>query len=158
MYSVGQKVCLWQIRREETVLRVLREVIVTITEIKTGVPGEFSRKPVSYQSLKGTDEHGVVYEKSWNVWPESQTDNFVESWTEREDGGEDFPFWVPREAVYVYSAISRANKRNKQKLPLVDESGAPIKPKGDAVYCEKHDAYSHRQCLYCLIDSAVAPS
>lgn len=151
-YTIGQKVCLWRVKHNWGLveIRVLKEVIVTITEVKTGVPGEFSRDPVSSQSLRGIGDDGKTYEKHWDSWPESQTNDFIDSWSMRDDGEGDDQFWVPMEAVYIYDAASR--RREPPAFTLIDQSDAPIKPKGDVVYCEKHDHYSHKDgvCIFCL--------
>ncbi|OGF61166.1 hypothetical protein A2662_03365 [Candidatus Giovannonibacteria bacterium RIFCSPHIGHO2_01_FULL_45_33] len=164
-YSVGQKVCLWQIQYEKQFdsiflnsvkLHVLKEVIVTISEIKTGVFGEFSNKSVSAQSLRGVGEDGNFYEKHWESWPESQLQDFIDSWSIRDDGNGDSRFWIPKEAVYVYNSVSRQNGPNA--LTLVGDSGITIEPKGDVVYCEKHDRYSHRdnKCFFCRVPKQEA--
>lgn len=153
-YAIGQKVCLWQVEHTpgSANLTVAKEVIVTVTEIKNGVPGEFTREPVSLQSLRGVGDDGKTYEKHWETWPESQTNDFIDQWSIRDDGEGDQKFWIPKEAVYVYDMASRRNRPSA--LTLVDPSGTTIKPKGDVVYCEVHDSYSHQnsECLFCLMD------
>lgn len=152
MYQVNQKVCLWQtnIVPGSNQITVVKEVIVTITEIKTGVPGEYSGKPVSHQSLRGVGDDGKTYEKHWDQWPESQTNDFLSSWTHRDDGvsinGNNS--WTPYEAVHGYNIVSRVSKK---RVKLIDLTGVEIKPKGDVVYCEKHDCYNHAgvDCIYC---------
>ncbi|MDO8523346.1 MAG: hypothetical protein Q7S12_03640 [bacterium] len=163
-YLVGQKVCLWRVQGEKlldsvflnpTKLHVLKEVIVTISETKTGVLGEFSNKPVSAQSLRGVGDDGKVYEKHWNRWPESQASDFISLWSMRDDGDGDDRFWIPKEAVYVYNTVSRGKKMSE--LTLVDQYGKQIKPNGDVVYCEKHDRYTHKdnKCIFCGLKRIV---
>jgi hypothetical protein len=159
-FQIGQKVCLWHVHLSlaSRGLIILREVIVTITEVKTGVPGHFSRKPVSWQSLRGIDEHGKMYEKHWDSWPESQTMDFTDQWSGHTDtistgvGTSATVRWIPKEAVSVYGAGSKIHKPHP--LPIIDESGNPMKPKGDIEYCEKHDWYEHRgnKCWQCFIE------
>jgi hypothetical protein len=150
-YRIGQQVSLWQIEQDfgSTELQVVKEVIVTITEIKRGVPGEFTGEPVSSQSLRGTDSDGKVYEKHWNLWPESQTSDFMDSWSLRDDGeGEGSQkFWIPKEAVSIYDLVHRHH------FTVVDPAGRSIIPKGDVEYCTKHNRYLHQgdTCFLCLV-------
>jgi hypothetical protein len=155
-YVIGQKVCLWQedIRHGMGVV-VLKEVIVTVTEIKTGVPGHWSRTPVSSQSLRGIGDDGKVYEKHWESWPESQTNCFTDQWSMRDDGEGDDPYWTPKEAVYAYNDLSRYNSgREVNVLVRTDVNGNSILPKGDFVHCAVHDLYGHsgQCCFKCLIE------
>ena len=152
-YAIGQKVCLWQIKVSCGEIRVLKEIIVTITDMKTGVPGQWSREPMSLQSLRGLGNDGQLYEKHWNSWPEAQTRDFIEQWSPHKEGEN---YWIPQEAVYVYDTVSRNNKLQSQfsgEIRLVDQTGQLIKPKGDVVYCEEHDRYSHAgdECFWCHI-------
>ncbi|GEM_PF-3275603 len=151
IYAIGQNICLWQVRQEfgSAELCVLKEVIVTITEIKTGAPGEFSGNPVSSQSLRGIGDDGKIYEKHWNSWPESQTRDFVDQWSIRDDGEGIQRFWIPKEAIHVYDAASC--RKGPSEFILINQSGAAIKPKGDVVYCEEHDRYSYKDntCFWC---------
>ena len=66
-YKVGQKICLWQedVDPNTGTVTILKEVIVTITETKTGVPSEHSGQPSSRQSLKGVGDDGKTYRKHW---------------------------------------------------------------------------------------------
>lgn len=160
-YKIGQKVCLWQVMLganfwpldNQRKIQILKEVIVTITETKTGVRGEWSDKSVSSQSLRGIGDDGKTYEKHWDSWPESQTHDFADQWSMRdEDAGDGRKFWIPMEAVRVYNDVTRENRRIAQnKLALVSMDDTAIKPKGDIAYCETHDRYEHEgvQCFYC---------
>jgi hypothetical protein len=156
-YQVGQKICLWQVGyrnqpTESPALHILKEVIVTITETKIGVPGEFSQEPVSSQSLRGLGDDGKTYEKHWDSWPESQTNCFTDSWSMRDDGAGGEQFWTPMEAVYVYDAVSRHSKHSGDTIKIViGASSEEVKPKGDISYCAEHDRYWHRgtNCLFC---------
>lgn len=160
MYQVNQKVCLWQtsIVPNSNEIVVVKEVIVTITEIKTGVPGEYSGKPVSHQSLRGVGDDGKTYEKHWDVWPESQTNDYQSSWSMRDDATTDIGnrYWIPVEAVYIYDIIPKLQKKGRN-VRLIDSSGANISPKGDVVYCEKHVCYSHagNPCIFCVADALI---
>lgn len=158
MYAIGQKVCLWQIAHSNQptippTIHIFKEVIVTITEIKNGVPGEFSRKPVSSQSLRGIGDDGKTYEKHWESWPESQTNDFIEQWSMREDGADGERFWTPHEAIYVYDAVSRHQKHEGgERIKIVGfPSGEEMKPEGDITYCQEHDRYWHKgvECFFC---------
>jgi hypothetical protein len=124
----------------------LKEVIVTITEIKVGVPGQFSQTPSPSQSLKGQGNDGKVYEKHWEFWPESQTMDYITQWTLRDDGVGREPFWVPHEAIYVYDAV-------REGMRIIDQQGNDIRPKGDFVYCREHNSYAHTggRCIHCII-------
>lgn len=154
-YEVGQVVCLWQEELRPGRVTVLKEVLVTITGVKTGVPGEFSRRPVSMHSLRGIGDDGKPYEKHWDSWPESQTNDFLGQWTFRDDGEGDDRFWIPMEAVHAYNTLN-AFKKHFPNEPVVrlDKSDKPIVPKGDVEYCEKHDDYRHKgsQCFWCILE------
>ncbi len=154
MRNIGDKVNLWQyeIDVRNRLTRVTKSVIVTITETKTGAPGEFSRQPVSSQSLRGTGDDGLMYEKHWDSWPESQTSDFQEQWTARFEGGD---FWIPKESTSVYHDFA---KYGKKKLKVVDRlvgpDGNDIVPQGDVLHCKKHDEYYDKndQCFPCFAD------
>jgi hypothetical protein len=158
LYKVGQKVCLWRenVDGDHATITVLKEVIVTITETKTGVPGEFSGDPASQQSLKGIGDDGKVYEKHWDEWPESQTDDFIDRWSLRDDGDEVNQFWSPVEAVYAYNRLVGHNQKHGEShgfLTRVDRNGELILPKGDVVRCDKHDEYYYpnSKCFQCFV-------
>lgn len=162
-YKVGQKICLWQehVDQESGKVLVLKEVIVTITETKTGVPGEFTSNPSSRQSLRGIGDDGKTYEKHWDEWPESQTNDFMDRWSMREDGDGENRFWSPREAVYAHNRILDHNQKHGAVHGLlirVDQQGQPILPKGDIVHCESHDDYYYpgTRCFHCFLDEAKA--
>jgi hypothetical protein len=156
-YYEGQRVALWQtkieVKKNTTQIVVLKEVIVTITEMKTGVPGKFSRERSSRQSLRGLGDDGKVYEKHWDSWPElsSGPSDFSSLWSSRDDGVGRNKVWSPAEAVHVYNnTISK--RLGDNDFTLTDATGAAILPKGDVVYCEKHDDYSYGpECLWCLV-------
>ena len=158
-YKVGQKVCLWQLaplrHGQGRVVKVLKEVIVTITEIKDGVLGEFSQKPVSAQSLRGIGDDGKQYDKHWDVWPESQTRDYREQWSLRDDAGGEDPFWAPYEAAQLYGQFIRAGKRDGEPFKIVNEAGVEMKPNGDTTHCEKHDEYSlgDDTCFWCRLEA-----
>jgi len=135
---------------------VLKEVLVTITEVKTGVPGFFSLKPVSMHSLRGIGDDGKLYEKHWVNWPESQTNDYLGQWSIRDDGEGDDRFWIPKEAVHAHNMLSDLKKQfPNEKIVRLDKSGQPIVPKGDVEYCEKHDDYRHKgsKCFECAIEN-----
>ena len=160
MYEVGETICLWQEKivpgTEENPgsVMVLKEVLVTITGTKTGVPYEFSGEPASGTSIRGIGDDGKVYEKHWDFWPESQTCGFQDQWSVRNDGEGDDPFWAPKEAVHTHNQLQGFNKENGSNIRRLDKNGNPILPKGDVVYCEEHDDYRHRggSCFHCLIE------
>jgi hypothetical protein len=155
MFEIGQVVCLWHEDVTESGVTVLKEVLVTLTDIKTGVPGEWSRIPSTRQSLRGLGDDGNVYDKHWDVWPETQLDDFMTVWSIRDDAPEGFLVWQPKEAIHAYNALNRHNDRHPdERLERRDLSGNPILPKGDISYCEKHDRYEHRnvQCFRCRMD------
>lgn len=155
MYKLGQKVCLWQTKivPGSNQITVIKEVIVEITGIKTGVPSAHSRTPVNLQSLRGIGEDGKIYEKHWDVWLENQINNFSSFWSMRDDATIDTGnrYWIPVEAVYLYD-VKRASRSNGKTVSLVDQNGADIVPKGDVVYCKVHDCYSHagNHCAFCI--------
>lgn len=155
MFHVGQKVCLWQEEIETGKVTVLKEVIVTVEEIKTGVLGEFSEKPSTLQSLRGIGDDGQEYQKHWRYWPESQTQDFNDRWSMRDDGEGEFSFWVPKEAVHAYNDLSRFNREHGHGITRLDKAGNPILPKGDVDHCVEHDFYSHKdtRCWYCYVAS-----
>ena len=157
MYIVGQKVCLWQEVVTAGQVLVLKEVIVTITETKTGVFGRWSQKPVTQMSLRGLGDDGKVYEKHWESWPESQTNDLISQWSMRDDGvgGVVTKYWTPKEAVYAHNELRSVNKRLEKKLVRIDINGNTLVPKGDIVHCAKHDEYNHQgdTCFSCYIES-----
>jgi hypothetical protein len=157
MYTVGQKICLWQEVVTNSQVLILKEVLVTITETKTGVLGQWSRKPVSGISLRGIGDDCKVYEKHWEYWPESQTNCFTGEWSMRDDGeGVGVAkYWTPKEAVHAYSELKYANKALKMNLVRVDLQGNPIVPKGDVGYCAEHDMYHHvwDTCFSCFMEA-----
>jgi hypothetical protein len=130
-------------------------VPVTITETKTGTPSDFSRRPVNQQSLKGIGNDGKLYEKHWDYWPESQTNDFMDCWSLRDDGAGSQQFWTPKEAVHAYNNLQRFKKQNKDAGELVrlDVQGQQIMPKGDIVFCKEHDRYYYQggNCIHCLV-------
>lgn len=160
MYEVGQTVCLWQeqVDFKAAIVTVLKEVLVKITETKTGVLGEFSNMPVDMQSLKGVGDDGKEYTKHWDMWPESQSNLFIDQWDCRDDGEGDNPIWFPKEATHAHNDLNRANKKLEKKIVRVDTAGQSIVPKGSVDLCEKHDYYSHKgsECFECLMDKVRA--
>ncbi|MCX6788874.1 MAG: hypothetical protein NTZ36_03300 [Candidatus Jorgensenbacteria bacterium] len=153
MYEIGQRVCLWdaQIFLGSTEARIIREVVVTVTETKTGVPGEFSKYPSPFESLRGIGEDGKIYEKHWELWPEIYGCNFSTVWSTRSDDGH---MWTPVESLHLYNElVSHENEPND--FTLVDSIGNAIRPKGDFYYCEEHDSYWSRriECFWCNIDN-----
>lgn len=157
--EVGHVMCLWHEDVKPEGVTVLKEVLVTITETKTGVPGEFSRNPVSSQSLRGIGDDGKTYEKHWESWPESQTNCFTTQWSMRDDGEGDNPFWIPKEAVHAYDELRRAKEQHPElKLERRDKNGQPVLPKGDVVHCAEHDEYTHKgtTCFSCHVAERAA--
>ncbi len=156
MYFIGQKVCLWQELFTPGQVLILKEVLVTITETKTGVIGHWSQKPATQMSLRGLGDDGKVYEKHWESWPESQTSDFIAQWSMRDDGeGVGVTkYWTPREAVHSYNELRSVNKRLEKKFVRIDTSGKPVVPKGDIGYCANHDEYDHQgdTCFSCHIE------
>ena len=159
-YEIGQAICLWQeiVDFENGVVTVMKEVLVKITETKTGVPGEFSNKPVDMTSLKGVGDDGKEYTKHWDYWPESQTNSFIDQWDCRDDGEGDDKFWFPKEATHAHNDLCRTNKKLEKKMVRVDVNCKPIVPKGDVDHCEQHDYYSHKggKCFGCLMEKVKA--
>jgi len=158
LYRIGQHICLWFIDTLSNpgVIRVTKEVMVTITEEKTGVPGEISGKPIESQSLRGIADDGTIFEKHWESWPESQTSDYISQWSADNRTGWDIPF----EAFRLYNEFLRGKKRNSN-LQLIGPDGNEIKPKGDNLFhCEKHDRYeldeSTRECFYCRMENRRA--
>lgn len=153
MIQEGNKICLWKESPEikEGKVVVVQEVIVTITDTKTGVPGEWSNKPARQQSLRGLGDDGKIYEKHWDEWPESQTD-LAGQWSMRDDDGE---VWIPQEAAHLHNKLNDHNRRHGDTHPLkrVDLQGNPILPKGDLSRCEAHDEYllPGHKCFQCLL-------
>lgn len=157
MFKVGQKVNLWQIEvlLRERLTRVHRSVVVTITEVKTGTPGEFSGTPTMLQSLRGIGDDGLVYEKHWNHWPESQTNDFATQWSPCEH----WDWASPHEAIYAYNSFVR---EGKQKYNMVDRivgpDGKDIIPQGGVERCKIHDQYYHAgddgemRCFVCFLE------
>lgn len=155
-YEIGQNVCLWQVIVPigSTHVRVVKEVLVRVIAEKTGTPGEFSKRPLPFQSLKAVDKDGNIYEKHWRKWPEEHECDFSHSWTRRHDGAGHDKDWTPVEAVHVYNELVSARRGPKTFL-LTDRLGNPVTPKGDVSYCFEHDVYTHRadECDWCYIDN-----
>lgn len=156
-YAPNQKICLWKVEivREST-LMVIKEVIVTITEVKSGVIGEISGKPVPFQSVLGVGDDSQVYEKHWLWWPESPVDcDFDSQWTDHVDCVTE-KVWTPVEAVYIYNEIA-SSRCARGALSLFDTQGLPIVPKGDVQFCTEHDEFVHyrEMCSWCCMDNLV---
>ena len=154
-HTIGQKVNLWQteILPKERLTRVLKSVVVTITEVKTGTPEEFSGTPVSLQSLRGLGDDGHVYEKHWESWPESQTSDFATQWSPCEH----WNWAIPREAVHAYNDFVREGKQRYNVVDrIVGPDGNDIIPQGDVERCESHDQYYHvgdeMKCFVCFLE------
>jgi hypothetical protein len=156
-YRVGQKVNLWQteVLPKERLTRVHNSVIVTITEVKTGVPGHWSRTPTSHQSLRGVGDDGRIYEKHWESWPESQTNDFLTQWSPCEH----WDWAMPREAVQAYNDFVYFGKQKHNVVDrIVGPDGNDIVPQGDVERCETHDQYYHAgddgdtKCFVCFLE------
>jgi len=149
MYNIGDKVCLWKERVELGAVTVLKEVMVTITDVKTGAPGEFTDKPSDLQSLRGVGDDGELYEKHWEVWPESQTSDYQDQWSWKQDGND---FWIPKEAFRAYNALQFYCRQTGVDVRHTNEAGAEIRPKGNVEYCSEHNRYSYKdtKCFSCF--------
>ncbi len=153
---VGKQICLWRAEQKpgEHIIRVVKEVIVTIAEEKIGVPGQYSRTPSRFASYCGLGNDGKIYKKHWDAWPESsQAGDFLFQWTLRADGGgrgRSGP-WVPIEAIYLYNSKVSRQMGEMEHFTIVDVFGNEINPKGDVVYCDIHDQYSYvgTECELC---------
>lgn len=159
-FSTGQNICLWQVSVNLGNLPrilVLREVIVKVTELKTGALGEFSNRPSPFQSVLAVGDDGKEYQKHWNIWPESELCDFANQWTERSDGAEHEHHWRPVQAADLYNEVASNRVAKESRLNLVNRLGEQVYPKGDASYCEEHDWYSHagNGCEWCEIDNHV---
>jgi hypothetical protein len=146
-FKVGQKVCLWRVDHSESPenIRILKEVIVIITQIKIGAIGQLSKKPTPKQSLRGIGNDDNTYEKHWDRWPENPSYSFDHQWTDRMDGEpvEGIKFWIPQEAVAVWNDANEERKKYEKNLRIVDRDGNPIRPDGDFIHCDLHDHYEH---------------
>lgn len=142
---MGMRVNLWQVGRNARpgwprfALPILKDILVTVTEIKTGTPGNISGKKASFQSLRGMGDDGIVYEKHWDHWPENIGESCVDSWTARADGAYEETFWTPKEATYVYN-VSRTFKDDGVSL-IGDHGRILMRPRGHINYCKTHDEY-----------------
>lgn len=156
-YEIGQHLCLWQVITPlgSTHVRVVKEVVVRIIAEKTGAPGELSKRPLPFQSLKAVDEDGNIYEKHWKRWPEEPGCDFTHSWSRRHDGAGHDKDWVPVEAVHVYNELTSTRRGFRRAFSLTDRLGNPIAPKGDVNYCFEHDVYVHlaHECEWCYLDN-----
>lgn len=155
-YTKGQVVCLWKEEISEGKVTVTKEILVTITDIKTGVPGEWSGKPTNQQSLRGLGDDGKIYEKHWEYWPESQTSDFAGQWSMRQDDGE---VWIPQEATYLHNRLNDHNRKYPdQPMKRVDLNGQLMLPKGDLTRCDKHDEYQlpGSKCFQCFLEEHKA--
>ncbi len=154
LLKVGDRISLWLVDFFTTpgTIQITREILVSITEEKTGAPRQFSREPSSFQSLKGIGDDGRLYEKHWESWPESQNADFTERWSQSYENNS---LVTPFEAYRIYNDVARVN-RVKQALRLLGPDGSAIKPNGDKLaHCKTHDMYSYEseffteQCLLC---------
>lgn len=160
MYKTGQKVCLWQISNVpgSRKITVLKNVIVTITEIKTEAPCVRDGKKVNTCSLLGMGNDNKQYKKYWEQLNERESSNYSPRWSTRDDGVfcRNGTQWIPIEAVFMYD-VFRFMKQKRRLDRLVDQDDNDIKPEGDVVYCERHDSYSHvnLSCVSCSRDTVV---
>lgn len=133
VFKPGDKVCLWEVKSEllEGRITILKEVVVTIMETKTGVEG----LPKNYQSLRAMTEDGQYYDKHWRYWPGTVVKlNEKHHWSGCLSGGSEGGKWIPQESVSVY------NNAPKDRVKIVDISGKPIFPK-EAKFCQQHGVY-----------------
>ncbi|MES2986204.1 MAG: hypothetical protein V4686_03725 [Patescibacteria group bacterium] len=148
-YKIGQIICLWElVPPYGNPIIVVREILVTITNIHENVLGKESKCPAGI-GLKGIGNDGKVYEKHWDTWPDDQMQPDI-FWTWREDGTmlPQPSLWLPFEAVLYYSWVFRRNSGN---IKIVDKDSNPIEPKGDLEKCSTHGTfyYPGAECISC---------
>lgn len=162
-YQIGQKINLWQIHvdGENRTTHVLKSVLVTVTEVKTGVLEDYTDKPSTDESVRAVTEDGQVYERFWDRVPISQTTDFYGQWSLRDDGENipgypnDYKFWSPKEAWVAYKDFLRYSSPKYNIVDrIVGPDGQAIVPKGDVVKCETHGTYQppHINCFDCYMD------
>lgn len=158
-YKVGLRICLWQIDKPLFTNRlvVVKEVIVTLNGVKTGVPTQVEGVPSTYLSLRGVGDDGQLYEKHWDRWPDALCADPLSLWSARDDGV-DGQVWMPREAFQLYNLFASQRRMNLRAFVLEGLKGLEAIPKGDLVHCEAHDDYSlpGDPCLSCLGDAQRA--
>lgn len=138
-HSVSDKICLWQILLKGNLVLVMREVIVTISEVSDnlGLP----------QSLRAVDPStGYVYIKTTETMSLNRGLHRFHRWSHEKDR------WSSIEAVAVYNAhISTFEGSTGYKL-LHKQTREEILPKGDVSYCKEHDqyVYARNECLLCV--------
>jgi hypothetical protein len=161
-YRIGQKINLWQVDVRNRETRILKSVIVTITEEKTGVLGHWSKKPQTHQSLRAVDDQGLVYEKHWRIWPESQTATFADRWSLRGDGAPhpdrvDWYYWHPVEAHSAYNSFLYYKREGIVDRIVGPDGKEGIIPLGDVVKCEAHGEYGLKagDCFDCWMDASA---
>lgn len=150
-HFLQQKICLWQTAVVPGTMQcqVIKEVVVFVQEIKTGVRGASSCEPYyENESLYAVDADGNDWYKHWDEYPENPRwyVDFESQWTTREDGAGNSRIWTPLEAVSVYE------NRPKHVRVIVDIFGRPIFPKGDVGCCQDHDHFwfPGGECVGCV--------
>jgi hypothetical protein len=163
-YHVGQKINLWQhhIDTKTRTTRILKSVLVTVAEVKTGVKQDYTDEPSTDESVLAFAEDGTRYERFWDRVPISQTSDFYGQWSMRDDGeltpgyNPLFRLWKPMEAWCVYNDYLHYGVK---KYNLVDKilgpDGQAIVPSGDVTKCEKHGTYQpkHIECFECVLEN-----
>ncbi len=153
MYKIGQRVCLWEEKILPYRVLVTKEIMVTITEIKVGVPLANTGVPTSNIGLKGVDDSGNQYEKHWNVWPiddNNVCNGGVHFWTKVTS---DSVVEQLNEAVHAYNELRICNHMSVMDRDRVDSNAQPILPKGEVAYCSAHDEYFYNRgsCALCQV-------
>lgn len=177
-YHKGQRFCLWQVDLQNHKALVLKEIMVTITEIKTdvpgrltdistGVPGDLTGTYTPFESLRALGYDGKVYAKHWDFWPVYKspwTHTDTSCWSARDDGEGGNKLWTPYEAIHYHNYNVEHNilhgywnGYSNMYTELVGLTpGSPVLPKGDVLRCEKHNHYYYPggQCKRCAYESS----
>lgn len=160
-YHVGQKINLWQIYTDDQdrTARILKSVLVTVAEVKTGVKEDITGKPSTEESVLAFAEDGTRYERFWDRVPICMSFSFHAQWSVRDDC-EPIPgynhmsrSWTPMEAWCAYNdLLFHCDEEYKLVDQIVGPNGQAIVPEGDVVKCEKHDTYQPKyfECSDCV--------
>ena len=154
-YKIGEKIKLWKITPAATgtqTAQVTKEVIITITEMKKNVPGEFSGEVKDgYIGYKAIGDDGNEYEQFWFSYPEG-FGAYGHIWERFYDydftptKGEEIDYDFYYNSCMAFNDAQKADIKieynNKETLPFGTEYQK----------CDKHAYFfrNGRRCLKCV--------
>lgn len=143
-YRVGQKILLGQTRTTmgSSRITVLQTVMVTITDIKTGAPGFYSKKASPLPSLLAQDENGQRYGRNWLHWPEGTSSDPEIVWARLNANNEEEGPPL-HELCRLYNREVACRMGQRDRCLLEGPRGRPFPMEtfdlGDAKFCRRHD-------------------